>query len=1127
MKVKSISPAGVARTYDLTVAKHHNFVVNGQVVHNCLKDVSRVLEVPYNEVNAVTNSILERSSGDERASATIEDSFKEFEVCRAFDKKYPKVLHHAKRLEGMAKNLGIHAAGVIASPVPLTDVIPLEIRKHNNQNVVVSAGDMYAVGGAGLVKLDVLGLRTLTVLKEACEAVEERHGRHIDLESAEVNLNDPKVLAGFTAHDYGGVFQYDTPSADKVCSGVTFDSFEDIAAMTALNRPGTSRSGLASKYVERKKNPKLVKKVDYHPAVSEITKDTLGIIVYQEHVIKIFIDIAGFAPGTADSLRKTIAKKVGDETMGKERANFVAGAVKKTGMSEETAHKIMNAITFFGSYGFNKCIDFNTLVYRAGANAGQGFEIKIGDLHKAQQSKTSWGQKIRAGKLNILQMDPDGRVRPGRLKAIHANGKRQTLIIETPTREIRVTDDHRLLTSVGYVRAIDFEPGRHELVCMGEPGKYALKGRPTVLEPVISVRRGPVAETFDVEMATPEHNFIANGIVSHNSHATAYGMIAFWCVHGQTKLYDWGRGEYVTIAKAYREGVDVVACYDEKTGRTIPGKVKSIIRSGRKPVWKVKTRSGRKILCSAEHLILTSGGYKKACELQEGDLIAEEKLEAPIIAAGRTIVFTPIKSASPTGETALMYDVSMESEPHNFLANNVVVHNCMWLKTYYPLEFYWALLKNEPDRIRIQQYAKSAKKRDIEFLPPSVSKSKAQFSIDGDCGAVRGSLVDIKGVGTKAAEAIMATQPYTDFWDLLDRIDRRKVHKGVMTSLALAGALDDLLPNSRWFVENVEDFWKLLARKGVESQEEARRQFAASADAPAWEPEERQLVASRVSPLAFGKHPMDTYGKFIESNVLMKIVPMSNEDFFTKYDGRIVMVGGVIVELKMNQIGDFHTGREPDVETKRRMFWGSRYANLNIEDVGGKQNRIKFDFDVYPRMRPIIELGLGAPVLVVASVNGKYENLRASFAVDLEGLRKKLRDGDKLGIWERIVTGDHPVKRIKAKSEEIKKARWANRKYRRSVSGGRFWGVVTNVRLKYDRRGQEMAFFGLIGGNGYMIDVVCFGSQWGLVKSVISPGALLSIDIDKRRDDRHGGVSHFFNGGVVKRYKTQSTKERP
>src|SRR5690606_14985916 len=147
-----------------------------------LRDVSRVLEVPLNEVNKVTKSIIERSSGDERASQTVEDSFKDFEVCKQFDQKYPRVLHHVKRLEGLHKNLGMHAAGVIASPVPLTDLIPLEARKHEGRDVIVSAFEMYGVAANGLVKLDVLGLRTLTVIKDAIDMIEKRTGRKIDLE---------------------------------------------------------------------------------------------------------------------------------------------------------------------------------------------------------------------------------------------------------------------------------------------------------------------------------------------------------------------------------------------------------------------------------------------------------------------------------------------------------------------------------------------------------------------------------------------------------------------------------------------------------------------------------------------------------------------------------------------------------------------------------------------------------------------------------------------------------------------------------------------------------------------------------------------------------------------------------
>lgn len=766
----------------------------------CLRDVARVLEVPLPEVNAVTQSIIERSSGDERVSQTIEDSFKEFKVCQEFDKKYPKVLYHAKKLEGMAKNLGMHAAGVVTSPVPLMEIVPLEVRKHEGKDIVVSAIDMYGCAAMGLLKLDVLGLRTLAVLKDAVKAIKVRHGVDLDLEA--LDLNDKKVLQGFTDHEYVGIFQYDSTGADAVCRGVNFVHFEDIAAMTALNRPGTARSGLATQYVERKKNPKLVAKASYHPKVSEITGDTLGIIVYQEHVLRIFTEVAGFTPATADSLRKKIAKKWGDESIGKERENFINGAVKNTpGMTPEIAGKLMDAITFFGSYGFNK------------------------------------------------------------------------------------------------------------------------------------------------------------------SHATAYGVIAYWG---------------------------------------------------------------------------------------------------------------------------------------------------MWLKTYYPLEFYWALLRHEPDRIRIQQFAKDAKKHDIELMPPSVSYSGQHFKIDPTKRAIRGSLVDIKGVGEAASGAIMSNQPYSDFFDFLKRVDRRKCHKGVILSLAKAGALDELLPNVKWFIENIEAFWLALGKRGADSPE-LRAILEKTAGHPDYAVEERQLVASSVNPLAFGKHPMDAYGDFLEKNVTAKLVPMSDEDFFKTWNNQAVFIGGVVVEVKYNQVGDFHTGAAPDDDEKLRMGWGKRYANINIEDLGGKQNRAKVDYDIFDDFRDVVDEGVGTPVIALVSVNKKYENLRAHFMVNLEAYRKKIADGAPLSIWERLIKGDHPALSYPWKPEH-RDARVNNTLFKRGEDP-RFTGVVTHVRTKLDKNMNEMGWFGLLGADGTWIEAMAFGSAWPGISNVVKPGVMLKIELDKKKDTFKGGWAYLFDEG--------------
>ncbi len=780
----------------------------------CLKDVSRVLEVPYAAVNEVTNSIIERSSGDERASQTIEDSFKDFKVCREFDKKYPDVLKYARKLEGMSKNLGIHAAGVVTSPVPLVDITPLEVRKHSDGDVIVTAVDMNGVQAHGLLKLDVLGLRTLAVLKDTVNAIKERHKIEIDLERLE--LNDPKVLKAFTDHDYVGVFQYDSPSADKICAGVPFDSFEDVAAMTALNRPGTARSGLATEYVDRKKHPEKRTKGHFHEKVSAITADTMGVIVYQEHVQRIFTDIAGFPPGTADSLRKKIAKKFGDETIGKERENFIRGAKEHSGIDEKIAGKIMDAITFFGSYGFNK------------------------------------------------------------------------------------------------------------------------------------------------------------------SHATSYGVIAYWG---------------------------------------------------------------------------------------------------------------------------------------------------MWLKVYYPLEFYWALLKNTPDRIRIQGFAKDAKRHGIELLPPDVSVSRREFAIDHVKEAIRGSLVDIKSVGQKASESIMDNQPYSNFSDFLDRVERRKVHKGVIVALAKSGALDELVPNIKWLVENIEYFWKKYLKNKKEKQN-ALEELEDSKKLEDYSPEEKQLISSQVNPLAFGKHPIDAYSDFISKHIKVPLLSMSNENFWEDNDGKGIFICGVIIEVKYNQIGDFHSGELPPENEREKMFWGSRYANVNVEGAGGVQNRMKFGIDIFDDMRELIDSGIGTPVIVHAVPNKQYENLKVHFAINLEKLRKKITENEELNIWEKIVVGKHPAKTMKWKSigsmdeKNVKKQRTKNKLFFYGRSR-KFTGIVMQCRMKYDKKDNLMSFFSMIDAVGHSIECICFASNWeSKLEKIIKAGNMLSIDLDRQRDIRNKTRwQYFFNGGNIHRYK--------
>lgn len=1079
MRVKKITKTK-ARVYDLTVESDHNYIANGQVVHNCLKDVSRVLEVPLSEVNQVTKSIIERSSGDERASQTIADSFKDFDVCRKFDKKYPKVLYHAKSLEGLAKNPGIHAAGVVASPVPLTDLLPLEVRKAESggESVIVTATDMYNVAAVGLVKIDVLGLRTLTVIKECLEAIEENTGEKLDLEADDFDLNDPETLQGFTDHKYDGIFQYDTPSADKICMGIKFTDFEDIPAMTALNRPGTARSGLATKYIQRKKNPKLAAKVDFHPKVSAITSDTLGIIVYQEHVIRIFTDIAGFAPGTADSLRKTIAKKIGDETLGKERVKFVEGAAKHAGVDEKTANKIMDAITFFGSYGFNKTICKNAWVWKPGANSHSKSQIQIGELVRLRDSRDEKGRltpiakKIRGGRLHLLQMDEDGRVRPARLIGIHDHGIRETFVIETESgnKTPAISRMHRLMTSRGYKSIATGLSVGDELMFMGEN--------------------------------------------------TAKDYCPWW-INKDTRFAQADR-----INDKYKLKVEQVWIESD----SICSNCGTICRQGRGGGEVAHIKSPAE--CDYNHAAFHSkANLRLLCNSCHKKLDYEKGERTKRWGKGRPTFADKIIKITPNGKEHC-YDLEMDSVGHNFVAGHspdsppVVSHNShateygligywtMWLKIHYPLEFYWALLKNEPDRIRIQRLAKAAKKNyGIELKPPHINVSREQFSMDPGDRSIRGSLIDIKGVGAAASKAIIAEQPYKDFIDFVSRVDKKKCHKGVVMALTKAGALENMIPSVKWMVDNLESIWSLVTKKKyadvIDTMEKAK-------GAEEYGKEDLCLISAEVNPLALGTHPIEAYRDFIETNIKLPIVSMSDEDFFADYGNTSCFVAAVIVEVKYNQIGDFHTGALPTERERKEMFWGARYANVNLEDPGGKQYRTKFDIDVFDEYRAIIDKGLGTPVVACVTPNAKYENLKAHFAVNIESLRSKLQSGESLNIWESIVVGKHPALSYEWKNDKIRDIRTTNCKFHKSKDGGFYTGIVTNVRKKYDKNGNEMAFLGVLAADGKLIEIISFASTWRSIGKHISIGKLIAIEVEKKSDRRRS--TSYFCGTALKIY---------
>jgi len=252
----------------------------------------------------------------------------------------------ACRLEGLVRNSGVHAAGVVISPQPLTDLVPLHKTKNDE---IVTAFDMKAIEKIGLLKMDFLGLTTLTILEDALRLIEQSRGVKLDLLALPLtdSVTYEKVFhTGLTS----GVFQFESQGMRDVLRRYQPTVVEDLTALNALYRPGPIQGGMIDDFIERKHGRR---KVEYElPELEEILKETLGVIVYQEQVMQIANRLAGYSLGEADLLRRAMGKK-NPEEMAKQRDRFVRGAVER-GFPEKKIVKIFDLMEQFAGYGFNK-----------------------------------------------------------------------------------------------------------------------------------------------------------------------------------------------------------------------------------------------------------------------------------------------------------------------------------------------------------------------------------------------------------------------------------------------------------------------------------------------------------------------------------------------------------------------------------------------------------------------------------------------------------------------------------------------------------------------------------------------------------------------------------------------------
>ncbi len=397
-----------------------------------IRDVGRVMELPYAEVDRVAKLV------PNVLNITLEDAIAQEPKLRELSEQNPKIqelLTLARGVEGLARHASTHAAGIVISQDPLTRHTPL-YRGSNDEIVTQFAKD--DIEKIGLVKFDLLGLRTLTVIEKAAGLVSASAASPLDV--AAVPLNDEETYRMLGTGNTTGIFQLESSGMVDLLVKMKPERFEDLVAILALYRPGPIGSGMLDDFIKRKRGKTAIR---YEiPQLEEILRETYGVIVYQEQVMRIANVVAGFTLGEADLLRRAMGKKKPEE-MDKQKNRFIDGA-KKNAISEKKAEKIFDLMAYFAGYGFNKCLPGDTRVY----DFDTGRMRPIGDLYREGRC------------IAVATLDETLRLVRGKVSCISPSGSRDILRLKTRNgRSIRATSNHPFCTPRGWISLDELQPG--------------------------------------------------------------------------------------------------------------------------------------------------------------------------------------------------------------------------------------------------------------------------------------------------------------------------------------------------------------------------------------------------------------------------------------------------------------------------------------------------------------------------------------------------------------------------------------------------------------------------------------------------------------------------------------------
>ena len=547
-----------------------------------IKDTGRALGIPLARVNQITEMV------PDELKITIAKALKksaDLEQTYQNDPEIRELLDLAMKIEGLARNVGTHAAAVVIADKPLSEYVPLT-RVPGKQDVITQwpMGDVEA---AGLLKMDFLGLRNLTMLSRSVQLIKQTTGKDVD--PLKFPLDDRETYALLQRGETKGVFQLESGGIRDLLTRMKPDCFHDIIATAALYRPGPLEGGMVDDYVNIKHGRQTP---EYkHPVLKEILEETNSVMVYQEQVMRILNRLGGVPLAKAYTCIKAISKKK-EALINQNHDIFLKGAVEN-GLAQKDAEEIWNLIVKFAGYGFNKCVVGSTRI----VHAETGEETTIEDLfqtkrefkiHALNESQRIVKRNVNDVVWNGIQQTYTVVTRSGRKLTATGNHPLRTFDAWTNIDDLSVGDKIAVARTLPVDRTIEFK--EHEVITLGgatgdlipigvrksvaqervanrltwrnletqsgvsvrelcRTGESAKRGfqRSTInrladffssselaqhsnsdvyWDDIVSIEPAGEADVYDLEVEC-DHNFVANGLIVHNSHSTAYALVAF------------------------------------------------------------------------------------------------------------------------------------------------------------------------------------------------------------------------------------------------------------------------------------------------------------------------------------------------------------------------------------------------------------------------------------------------------------------------------------------------------------------------------------------------------------------------------------------------------------------------